>query len=82
MEFVAENGAIDITSTTPSGIPGDVNNDGKVNVRDLGALQQHINGWDTAINEAAADVTGDGKINVRDLGLLQQFMNGWDVTLK
>jgi len=62
-------------------IPGDVNNDGKVNVRDLGALQQHLNGWDVAINESAADVTGEGKLNVRDLGILQQYLNGWDVTL-
>lgn len=79
VEFLTKDGTITIAGAY---LPGDVNNDGKVNVRDLGALQQHINGWDTAINEAAADVTGDGKINVRDLGLLQQFMNGWDVTLK
>ena len=60
---------------------GDVNDDGKINVRDLGALQQSVNGWDVTINLAAADVNADGKINVRDLGLLQQFINGWDVTL-
>ena len=66
----------------PTHTPGDVNGDGKVNVRDLGALQQFVNGWDVTIIRAAADVNGDGKINVRDLGTLQQFVNGWDVTLK
>lgn len=60
---------------------GDVNEDGKVNVRDLGLLQQHLNGWETQLHALAADVTGDGKVNVRDLGLLQQHLNGWDVTL-
>lgn len=66
----------------PAHTPGDLNGDGKINVRDLGVLQQFINGWDVPINTAAADVNGDGKTNVRDLGLLQQFINGWDVTLK
>ena len=66
----------------PAHTPGDINGDGKVNVRDLGLLQQSINGWEVTIITAAADVNGDGKINVRDLGMLQQFLNGWDVTLK
>ena len=59
---------------------GDVNGDANVNVRDLGALQQHLNGWEGTIDEAAADVNGDGTLNVRDMGLLQQYLNGWDVT--
>lgn len=62
--------------------PGDVTNDGKINVRDLGILQQFLNGWDVTLVREAADVTGDGKVNVRDLGILQQFLNGWDVVLK
>ena len=63
-------------------VPGDINGDTKVNVRDLGLLQQYLNGWDVVIGPAASDVTGDGKVNVRDLGLLQQYLNGWDVTLQ
>lgn len=59
---------------------GDVNNDSKVNVKDLGLLQQHLNGWEVQIHALAADVTADGKVNVKDLGLLQQYLNGWDVT--
>ena len=69
-------------ASRPTHIPGDVTGDGKVNVRDLGLLQQYLNGFDVTIVEAAADVTGDGKINVRDLGLLQQYLNGFDVVLK
>lgn len=59
---------------------GDLNSDGKINIRDLGILQQHLNNWDVAIDRAAADTNGDGKVNVRDLGLLQQYLNGWDVS--
>lgn len=63
-------------------LPGDLNNDGKVNIRDLGVLQQYLNGWEMTFEESAADLTADGKINIRDLGLLQQYLNGWDIELK
>ena len=60
---------------------GDVNGDGNVNVRDLGLLQQHLNGWDVSISLEAANVNGVSGVNVRDYGLLQQYLNGWDVKL-
>ncbi len=60
---------------------GDVNEDEKVNNKDLGVLIQYINGWNVIVNETAADVNGDGKINNKDYGLLMQYINGWDVTL-
>ncbi|MBQ6849319.1 MAG: hypothetical protein IJN76_04600 [Clostridia bacterium] len=66
----------------PAYIPGDVDGNGTVNVRDLGRLQQYLNGFDVTIDERAANVTGDSSINVRDYGLLQQYLNGWDVVLK
>ena len=58
---------------------GDVDDDGRINNRDLGLLLQYVNSWDVLIHDYAADVTGDGRINNRDLGLLQQYVNGWDV---
>lgn len=61
--------------------PGDANADGKLNVRDLGLFQQHLNGWDVDIAENAMDVDGDGNTNTRDLALLQQYLNGWDIEL-
>ena len=75
--FNTVSGTVQLTDVTP----GDTNGDGKVNVRDLGLLQQYLNGWDVTLTEAAADTNGDGKVNVRDLGLLQQYLNGWDVVL-
>ena len=61
---------------------GDVNGDGNINVRDLGMLQQHLNGWDVFISLEAANVDGNSSVNVRDLGVLQKYLNGWDVTLQ
>lgn len=63
-------------------LPGDVNGDGKVNIRDVGIIQQYMNGWDIEYDISAGDVNGDGKVNVRDVGLYQQYMNGWDVEFK
>ncbi len=61
---------------------GDVDDDGRINNRDLGLLLQYVNSWDVLIHDYSADVTGDGRINNRDLGLLQQYVNGWDVVLE
>ena len=57
---------------------GDINEDGKINNRDLGALQLYLNDDDLngkTFNEQAADLDGNGKINNRDLGKLQQLLN-------
>lgn len=62
--------------------PGDVNRDGKVNLKDYALLKQYINGWEVDIELSVADVTGDEKINLKDLALLKQYINGWDVVLK
>ena len=53
---------------------GDVNGDGRVNNRDLGNLQQYLNGWIAAV-DGDADLNSDSKVNNQDLGLLQQAVN-------
>ncbi len=62
--------------------PGDVNGDGRINNKDLGALQQYLNESNNSFVLAAGDVNGDGRINNKDLGLMQQYLNDWDVELK
>lgn len=62
-------------------LPGDANADGKINLKDLGLLQQRLNDWDVDIAEDAMDVNGDGNLNTKDLALLQRYLNGWDVDL-
>ena len=51
-------------------IPGDVNNDGTVNVSDVTLLIAYAMNNTGDINTAAADVTGDGNINISDVTLL------------
>ena len=75
--FGTQNGTIEIIDY----IPGDLNDDGIVNNKDLGLLQRYINRWDVDINLAAANVNGDTVINNKDLGLLQRYINRWDVEL-
>lgn len=62
--------------TVNSCLLGDVNNDGKINMRDVVLLQQVVNGWDVNYSKDAADYNGDGKINMRDIVALQQYING------
>lgn len=78
IDFQIDNGTITIVDYCP----GDVNGDGKVNMKDYALFQQYLNGWDVEIIMSAADVNADGKQNMKDLALLQQYLNGWDVILK
>ena len=51
---------------------------GKVNNRDLGLLQQYLNGANMSgknFDPLAADLDGNGKLNNRDLGLMQRKLN-------
>ena len=70
------------TFTSGSHVPGDVNNDGKANIKDVMLIQQYIVGWKVDVNKTYADVNGDGNVNIRDVMLLQQSIAGWKVTIK
>ena len=79
--FDGVNGGVQVVA--PSYLPGDVSDDGRVNNRDLGMLQQYLSDMDVKIaNMNACDVTGDGRVNNRDLGVLQQYLSDMDVELK
>lgn len=52
-------------SAWASGIAGDINNDGVVNIFDLSIL---LSDWNTT--SAAADLNGDGTVNIFDLSIL------------
>ncbi len=58
--------------------PGDVNNDGKVNARDVRLILQYISELisDEGLSLVAADFNADGKVNVRDARLLLQYIAG------
>ena len=61
--------------------PGDINNDGKVNNKDLTRLFKYRSDWDVAVNEAALDVNGDGSVNNKDLLRLFKYLSGWNVQI-
>ena len=68
-----------------TGIPGDVNSDGKPDIRDLIRLGRHLAeiSEDTSpIDLEAADVNGDGEVDTRDLVRISQYLAGWEVTLQ
>lgn len=60
--------------------PGDVNNDGKVNVVDVMLVMRHALGLDTLdpADLEVADVNGDGAVNVQDVTLIMQIALGVD----
>ena len=60
-------------------VMGDINNDGKINNKDLGILMQYLNGWEISVNDLSADINRDGKVNNKDYGLLMQYVNGWEI---
>ena len=57
---------------------GDVNDDGKIDVRDVVMVMQHILVLKGLDNDQikAADVTGDGKIDVNDVNQIMQYILG------
>ncbi len=61
-------------------LPGDVNNDGKVNSRDARLLLRYAAGLvdETELVLAAADYNGDGKINARDARSVLRMAAGLD----
>ena len=53
------------------GTPGDVNDDGKVNIQDVTELINYLlSGNTTPINRTNADVDGDGAVNITDVTTL------------
>lgn len=63
-------------------VPGDVNEDGKVNSRDALAVIKYAAGQDVRINTANADVNADSRINSRDALAIIKYAAGQDVILK
>ncbi len=76
--FGIQNGIVTVVDY----IPGDLNDDGEIDNKDLSEFMRYLNAWGNEINEGAADVNRDGVINNKDYSILQRYLNGWDVTLK
>ncbi|MDR0913971.1 MAG: InlB B-repeat-containing protein [Oscillospiraceae bacterium] len=75
--FLPVSGTIAISTRNP----GDVNDDGRVNMQDYIRLVRYLSGgWPdaTVIHEANSDVTGDGRVNMQDyIRLVRYLAGGW-----
>jgi hypothetical protein len=62
---------------------GDMTGDGKVNVRDVTAMQRHLAGLEELTDDrlALADTNGDGKVDINDATHLQRYLAEYDVTI-
>ena len=62
---------------------GDTNLDGKINIRDVTAIQRHLAEYELFSDEqlALADTNGDGEINISDATHLQMYLAEYDVVL-
>ena len=85
------------TITAVDYMPGDVNDDGKINMMDIVVLSRYIvdgckydpDGYAVTLNEKAAEVNGDTKINMMDVVLISRYIvdgcktdpNGYNVKL-
>ena len=64
-------------------LPGDVNSDGSIDLKDVTVLRRHLaGGWNVTISEANSDVNKDGSIDLKDVTILRRYLaGGWGVTL-
>ncbi len=62
-------------------IPGDINDDGVVNTKDLTRLLKYLSHEDVSVNTYALDVNGDGAVNTKDLTRLLKYISHEDVKI-
>ncbi|MGN1370133.1 MAG: dockerin type I repeat-containing protein [Aristaeellaceae bacterium] len=83
---VLENGAMAFCLVTvydpDARLPGDVNEDGKVDARDALIVMQYSAGWPVIINGWQGDVNADGSTNLGDAVRIFQRVSGEDVILR
>ena len=58
--------------------PGNINDDGVIDLQDVSFLAQVFANWQVECNSAALDVNGDGAENLKDLVHLAQYVAGWE----
>ena len=71
------------TVEEPDYVVGDVNEDGKINIRDVAAIQRYLANFGTLTlaQLMAADTDGDGSVTVDDATWLQMYLAEYDVVL-
>ena len=65
-------------------IPGDINGDGTIDLKDVTLVRRLVTGYGVTANKLAADVNGDGEITMKDVVLIRRYVvdaEGYGVTL-
>ena len=69
--------AIEDYKSNASFTPGDVNDDGVIDAKDVNLMRRYIaGGYNVTINEYAADVNADGEIDAKDVNLTRRYIAG------
>ena len=64
-------------------IPGDINGDGTIDLKDVTLVRRLVTGYGVTANKLAADVNGDGEITMKDVVLIRRYVvdaEGYGVT--
>ena len=76
-EYTVTVGSADVTQNVKIHLLGDINGDGKVNMKDWGAVYAHVNETKllTGYELKCAEVTGDGKVTMKDWNRIYAHVN-------
>ena len=77
VKTVAASGGVNVINR----FPGDINDDGKVDIRDAIRLAKYLAKENVEINLSNANINGDDKVDVRDLIRLKKYLAKMPVTL-
>lgn len=76
-EYIIDVGTENVTQNVKIHLKGDINGDGKVNMKDWGAVYAHVNETKllTGYELKCAEVTGDGKVTMKDWNRIYAHVN-------
>ncbi|MBR5371414.1 MAG: dockerin type I repeat-containing protein [Oscillospiraceae bacterium] len=81
-ESTVTTATVTTSASTTAAVPkkGDLNGDGKLDLKDVVLLRRAIaGGWNVTADPAAADLNGDSAVNLKDVILLRRTIaGGWD----
>ena len=63
-------------------MPGDADNNGRVDAGDALLVMQYDAGWDVSVEKTNADVNANGGVDLDDAVLIFRYDAGENVTLK
>ena len=69
--FETQDGTFTVTR-----LPGDVNADGSVDMKDVILLRRYLAGWDVTVNLSNADVDEESDVDVRDVVYITRYLAG------